>query len=58
MLEMNRQGQEIAFAIIDAPTHFGELAVIDGLPRAAAVQATSRSEIASIWREGCRSPDL
>jgi CRP/FNR family transcriptional regulator, cyclic AMP receptor protein len=48
MLDMNRQGQEIALAIIDAPTHFGELAVIDGYPRSAAVQATTRCEIASI----------
>lgn len=46
MLDMNRQGQEIALAIIDAPTHFGELAVIDGYPRSAAVQATARCEIA------------
>lgn len=48
MLDVNRQGQEIALAIIDAPTHFGELAVIDGYPRSAAVQATARCEIASI----------
>ncbi len=48
MLDMNRQGQEIALAIIDAPTHFGELAVVDGYPRSAAVQATTRCEIASI----------
>jgi CRP-like cAMP-binding protein len=48
MLDVNRQGQEIALAIIDAPTHFGELAVVDGYPRSAAVQATSRCEIASI----------
>ncbi|MEB4592468.1 Crp/Fnr family transcriptional regulator [Candidatus Thiothrix sp. Deng01] len=48
MLDMNRQGQEVALAIIDAPIHFGELAVIDGYPRSAAVQATARSEIASI----------
>lgn len=48
MLDMNRQGQEIALAIIDAPTHFGELSVIDGFPRSAAVQATTRCEIASI----------
>lgn len=48
MLDMNRQGQEIALAIIDAPTHFGELAVIDGHPRSAAVQATARSEVVSI----------
>ncbi|UJS24340.1 Crp/Fnr family transcriptional regulator [Thiothrix winogradskyi] len=48
MLDMNRQGQEIALAIIDAPTHFGELAVIDGYPRSAAVQATTRCEVASI----------
>lgn len=48
MLDVNRQGQEIALAIIDAPTHFGELAVIDGYPRSAAVQATCRSEIASV----------
>jgi CRP-like cAMP-binding protein len=48
MLDMNRQGQEIALAIIDAPTHFGELAVIDGYPRSAAVQATTRCEIGSI----------
>lgn len=48
MLDMNQQGQEAALAIIDAPTHFGELAVIDGYPRSAAVQATARSEIASI----------
>lgn len=48
MLDMNRQGQEIALAIIDAPTHFGELSVIDGFPRSAAVQATTRCEVASI----------
>ena len=48
MLDVNRQGQEVALAIIDGPTHFGELAVIDGYPRSAAVQATSRCEIASI----------
>lgn len=48
MLDMNRQGQEIALAIIDGPTHFGELAVIDGYPRSAAVQATTRCEVASI----------
>lgn len=48
MMDVNRQGQEVALAIIDAPIHFGELAVIDGYPRSAAVQATARSEIASI----------
>lgn len=48
MLDMNKQGQEVALAIIDAPIHFGELSVIDGYPRSAAVQATARSEIASI----------
>lgn len=48
MLDVNRQGQEVALAIIDAPTHFGELAVIDGYPRSAAVQATARCEVASI----------
>lgn len=48
MLDMNKQGQEIALAIIDAPIHFGELSVIDDCPRSAAVQATTRSEIASI----------
>lgn len=48
MMDVNRQGQEVALAIIDAPIHFGELAVIDGYPRSAAVQATTRSEIASI----------
>jgi CRP/FNR family cyclic AMP-dependent transcriptional regulator len=48
MMDVNRQGQEVALAIIDGPIHFGELAVIDGHPRSAAVQATTRSEIASI----------
>ncbi len=48
MLDMNRQGQEVALAIIDAPTHFGELSVIDGYPRSAAVQATTRCEVVSI----------
>lgn len=48
MLDVNRQGQEIALAIIDAPTHFGELSVIDGYPRSAAVQATCRCELASV----------
>ncbi|WGZ95352.1 MAG: Crp/Fnr family transcriptional regulator [Candidatus Thiothrix putei] len=48
MLDLNRQGQEIALAILDAPTHFGELAVIDSLPRSASVQATIRCEVASI----------
>lgn len=48
MMDVNRQGQEVALAIIDAPTHFGELSVIDGHPRSAAVQATARCEVASI----------
>lgn len=48
MLEVNRQGQEVALAIIDAPIHFGEMAVIDGYPRSAAVQATTKCEVASI----------
>lgn len=48
MLDINRQGQEVALAIIDAPCHFGELSVIDHGPRSAAVQATARCEIASI----------
>ena len=48
MLDMNRQGQEVALDIIDAPTHFGELSVIDGYPRSAAVQATTRCEVVSI----------
>jgi CRP-like cAMP-binding protein len=55
MLDMNRQGQEVALAIIDAPIHFGELAVIDGHPRSAAVQATSRSEIASVGPKDAES---
>lgn len=48
MMDVNRQGQEVALAIIDGPCHFGELSVIDGHPRAAAVQATVRCETASI----------
>lgn len=48
MLATNRQGQEVALAIIDGPTHFGELAVIDGYPRSAAVQATSGCDVLSI----------
>lgn len=48
MLATNRQGQEVALAIIDGPTQFGELAVIDGYPRSAAVQATSGCDVLSI----------
>ena len=48
MLSTNRQGQEVALAITDAPTHFGELSVIDGQPRSAAVQATTACDLLSI----------
>lgn len=48
MSDIRPQGQEVSFAIRDAPIHFGELAVIDGKPRSATVQAITACEVASI----------
>ena len=44
-------GQETVLAEVDAPTAFGELALIDGAPRAATLTATSDVRIRYLHRE-------
>lgn len=39
-------GREIGFIFIDAGSHFGELALIDGKPRSASIVATEVSKVA------------
>lgn len=41
-------GREITFDDLEAGSHFGELAAIDGLPRSASVMALSEARIASL----------
>ena len=44
-------GREITFDDLDAGSHFGELAAIDGLPRSASVMALDSTRIASLPAE-------
>ena len=44
-------GREITFDDLDAGSHFGELAAIDGLPRSASVMALDNARIASLPAE-------
>jgi len=44
-------GREITFDDLDAGSHFGELAAIDGLPRSASVMALTEVRIASLSAE-------
>lgn len=44
-------GREITFSDLEAGSHFGELAAIDGLPRSASVMALSEARIAALPAE-------
>lgn len=44
-------GREITFDDLEAGSHFGELAAIDGLPRSASVMALTETHIASLSAE-------
>lgn len=45
-------GREIAFAVIEAGNHVGELAAIDGAPRSASVEALGDCQVAALSQRG------
>ena len=46
--EISRDGQEVGLNLLKGPTVFGELGVIDGLPRSADIMALTESDVAVI----------
>ncbi len=48
VVNYTRSGREIAFAVLEAGTHFGELSAIDGRPRSATIVALASCEIATL----------
>jgi len=44
-------GREVGFIFIEAGSHFGELALIDGKPRSASIVATERSVVAVLPKQ-------
>lgn len=46
VVDYSPNGKEVGFIFIEAGSHFGELALIDGQPRSATILATEKSEVA------------
>lgn len=51
VVNYTRSGREIAFAVLEAGSHFGELSAIDSRPRSATIVALASCEIATLSAE-------
>jgi len=48
-------GREVGFVFIEAGSHFGELALIDGKPRSASIVATEKTTVAILTKQHAKT---
>lgn len=55
VVDYSPAGREVGFVFIEAGSHFGELALIDGKPRSASILATEKATIAILPKQHART---
>ncbi len=55
VVDYSPSGREVGFFFIEAGSHFGELALIDGKPRSASILATEKASIAILPKQHART---